>query len=129
MAFTKTGECMSASKLKSQLPAKKRGGRGQYFFSAPGLWPVPVAAPPSNNAISLVGDSEVGTTTRVQRTAGRRRKGRRSLLQRWRWFKQVEHHQDPRRQTLSSKVMRRFEPNVDPESSELFAGLEQALSE
>ena len=28
-----------------------------------------------------------------------------------------------------SKVMRRFEPNVDPESSELFAGLERALSE
>jgi hypothetical protein len=27
------------------------------------------------------------------------------------------------------KVMQRFEPNVDPESSELFAALERALSE
>ena len=28
-----------------------------------------------------------------------------------------------------SKVMRRFEPNVDPESSELFAAFERTLSE
>jgi hypothetical protein len=28
-----------------------------------------------------------------------------------------------------SKVMRHFEPNIDPESYELFAALEQALSE